>query len=56
MKKITGFGDVEFIIKHKIDVKNNTGFNIPFVRFLGMDLISIVNLINSGDWTYDPEI
>jgi len=55
MKKITSFQDVEFIINNKLNVKDFVGHNIHFVNFLGLSLLEIVKIINSRDWTYDPE-
>lgn len=52
MKKIRSFSDVTYIINNKCDVKDAMGHTIPFVRFLGISLLEIVNLINDGTWEY----
>lgn len=54
MKKITTMSDISLILTFKCDVKDNMGHTIPFVRFVGMTLVDIVNnVLNEGTWTYD---
>lgn len=54
MKKITSFNDISLIIRFKCDVIDNKGHNMPFVKFLSMSLVDIVNnVLNEGTWTYD---
>jgi len=54
MKKIKSFTDVNYILINKIDVYDTQGHVIPFVRFCGLTLITIVNDV-FNNWTYQPE-
>lgn len=56
MKKIKTMSDISLILTFKCDVKDNMGHTIPFVRFVSMKLVDIVNdVIGSGEWTYSVE-
>lgn len=53
MKQVKSFTDIEFIIKHKLDLRDNQNNKLDFVRFLGMTLIEVIGIINSGNYRYD---
>lgn len=56
MKKITTMNDISLILTFKCEVKDHMGRAIPFVRFISMSLVDIVNnVLNEGTWTYDIE-
>jgi hypothetical protein len=55
MKKIKSFADVEYIINNKIDVKDDRGYTVTFVRFLNLTLLQIVTIINDRSWEYSVE-
>jgi len=55
MNNITNFSDVIYIIDNKIDIKDEKGYNIPFVRFVGFSLIQVTRLINTGKYTYNTK-
>lgn len=55
MKKIKSFNDIYFIVNQKLDVYSVDGSTVPFVRFLSIPLLDIINIINEGDWSYIPE-
>jgi len=53
MQKITSLLDINYIINNKVDLKDDKGYVIPFVRFMGYSLIQVMRLINSGNYTYN---
>lgn len=54
MKKIKTLNDVAFILENKCDVKDTRGYTVPFVMFVSMKLIDIINIFQE-DWTYDNQ-
>lgn len=54
MRYIKSFNDIILIINQKLDVVDEHGHKIPFVRFVSLSLVEIVNILNSGDWEYQP--
>lgn len=56
MKKIKTMNDISLILTFKCDIKDHMGGTIPFVNFVNMRLIYIVDVIlRSGEWTYSVE-
>jgi len=51
MRKIKSLADVQRILDYKCDVRDTQGHNIPFVRFVSMKLVDIVNIFTE-EWTY----
>ena len=54
-RPIKSFADVEYIIKYKCDVRDPAGHVIPFVRFLGLTLVELMNDVFPSAWTYYTE-
>lgn len=54
MIKITSMSDITTIINQKLDVIDNRGYNVDFVRFVNLSLIRICEIINQQTWSYDP--
>jgi hypothetical protein len=53
MQKITSLLDINYIINNRVDLKDDKGYVIPFVRFMSYSLIQVVRLINTGNYTYN---
>lgn len=53
MKKITSLLDINYIINNKVDLKDDKGYVISYVRFMSYSLIQVVRLINAGNYTYN---
>ena len=54
-RPIKSFADVEYIIKYKCDVRDPAGHVIPFVRFLGLTLVELMNDVFPSARTYYTE-
>ena len=53
MQKITSLLDINYIITNKVDLKDDKGYVITYVRFMSYSLIQVVRLINAGNYTYN---
>jgi len=56
MKKVLSFTDIDFIVRFKCDVWTEDGGKIPFVQFLNLPLIKILEGIQNRTWLYDQEV
>jgi hypothetical protein len=53
MIKITSMSDINTIINQKLNVVDNQGYTVDFVRFVNLPLIQICQIINQQTWSYD---
>ncbi len=53
MKVIKTFQDITFIINNKCDVYEPRGYVIPYVRFLSLSLLEIINILNEQNHKYE---
>ena len=56
MKRVISLDDIDFIVRFKCDVHVEGGNKIPFVQFLNLPLIKILEGIQNRTWLYDQEI
>lgn len=55
MKKIKSLEDISFIVRNKLDVKDDIGQTVTLFRLLGFKLFKILEIIENGEWKYDTE-
>ena len=55
MKNIRTMTDLQYVIDNKLDVRDAQGHIIPFVRFIMMPLINIINMMGNSELSYQPE-
>lgn len=56
MKRVLSLDDIDFIVRFKCDVRTEDGSKIPFVQFLNLPLIKILEGIQNRSWLYAQEV
>jgi len=55
MKKLKSLTDLQYVLNQKCDVYDSQCNRIPFIRFVSMPLINIINSMNDVPYYYQLE-